>query len=54
MWELDFVEKLKSLLLSREWQTVSAYKTKEKVLVYVDGGLEFEMPIEVEEGEENE
>lgn len=54
MWELDFVEKLKSLLLEREWQTVSVYKTKEKVLVYVNGGLELEIPIEAEEGAENE
>ena len=54
MWELDFVEKLKNLLLGREWQTVSVYKAKDKVLVYVDGKQELEMPIEAEEGEENE
>jgi len=52
MWELDFVEKLKNLLLEREWQTVSVYRTKDKVLVYVDGSLEVEMPITPEEGEE--
>lgn len=54
MWEIDFVEKLKSLLLNREWQTISVYKSKNEVLVYVDGRQELKMPIEAEEGAENE
>ena len=54
MWEIDFVEKLKNLLLNREWQTISVYKSKNEVLVYVDGRQELKMPIEAEEGAENE
>jgi len=54
MWEIDFVEKLKNLLLNREWQTISVYKSKNEVLVYVDGRQELKMPVEIEEGAENE
>lgn len=52
MWEIDFVEKLKNILLGREWQTISVYKSKNEVLVYVDGRQELKMPIEAEEGQE--
>jgi len=54
MWEIDFVEKLKNILLGREWQTISVYKSKNEVLVYIDGRQELKMPIEAEEGAENE
>lgn len=50
MWELDFVEKLKELLLNEEWQTVSIYKSKDKVLAYVNGELKLEMPAKAEGG----
>jgi len=54
MWEAEFIEKLKNLLFRREWQTVSVYKSENEVIVYVDGKQELKMPIEVEEGAENE
>ena len=52
MWKVDLLEKLKPPLLEKDWQTVSIYKSKDKIYVYVDGGLELEMPVEPEEGEE--
>jgi len=54
MWKVDLLEKLKPLLLGRNWQTVSIYKSKDKIYVYIDGRLELEMPAEPEEGIENE
>lgn len=54
MWKVDFIEKLKNMLFSEEWQTVSIYKAKDKVLVYVNGELKLEMPVETEEGVEND
>ena len=54
MWKVDLLEKLKPLLLERDWQTVSIYKSKDKIYVYIDGRLELEMPAEPEEGIEND
>jgi len=52
MWKVDLLEKLKPLLLGRNWQTVSIYKSKDKVYIYIDGSLEFETPLS-ELGEED-
>ena len=56
MWKVSFVEKLKQLLLEKEWQTVSIYRMDNKILVYVNGELTLEIPVQQEpqEGEMNE
>ena len=53
MNDIDFVEKLKHLLLTEEWSTVSAYRGKDGIVVYLDGQLKLRMPAE-EEPEEVE
>jgi len=55
--KIGFLERLKELLLEKDWNTVSIYKMEEKMLVYVNGGLELEYEFaaskkESEEGEE--
>jgi len=54
MWKMDLLEKLKTLLLERDWQTVSIYRSEDKIFIYIDGRLELEMPEEPKEGIENE
>ena len=64
MNDVDFIEKLKHLLLTEEWGTVSVYRGKDGIVVYLDGQLKLRMPAEEkqeeeeaeehEEGEENE
>ena len=42
MWKVSLLEKLKPLLLGKDWCAVSIYVSKGKVYVYIDGSLEFE------------
>lgn len=46
--KVEFLEKLKTLLMKRNWTTVSIYKDDNKVLVYMDGGLELEFEPKLE------
>ena len=42
MWKVSLLEKLKPLLLGKDWCTVSIYVSRGKVYTYIDGSLEFE------------
>jgi hypothetical protein len=54
MIEFDVVEKIKEILLVRDWQTVSIYKTENEIFVYVNGELVAKIPHNTTEGVKNE